>query len=83
MASFMSYTCHIAIGNEPADLTVHPPPSELPTVGSCFSYRCLVFPKKCPQRKARIFRSYSGLKTQKRVFSAYSLKPSFDKLHII
>ena len=51
MASFMSYTCHIAIDNEPADLTVHPP-SELPTVGSCFSYRCLVFPKKCPQRKA-------------------------------
>ena len=44
---------------EPADLTVHPPP-ELPRVGSFFSYRCLVFPKKCPQRKACAFRSYSG-----------------------
>ena len=40
------------IGNEPADLTVQPPPPELPRVGSFFSYRCLVFPKKCPQRKA-------------------------------
>ena len=40
------------IGYEPADLTVHPPPPELPRVGSFFSYRCLVFPKKCPQRKA-------------------------------
>ena len=34
-----------ALGYEPADLTMHPPP-ELPRVGSCFSYRCLVFPKK-------------------------------------
>ena len=58
-----------------------PPPPELPRVGSFFSYRCLVFPKKCPQRKALIFRSYSGLKTQKRVFSAYSLKPNFNKLN--
>ena len=47
------------LGYEPADLTVHPPP-ELPWVGSCFSYRCLVFPKKCPQRKTCAFRSYSG-----------------------
>ena len=47
------------IGYEPADLTVHPPP-ELPRVGSFFSCRCLVFPKKCPQRKACAFRSYSG-----------------------
>ena len=29
-----------------------PPPPELPRVGSFFLYRCLVFPKKCPQRKA-------------------------------
>ena len=50
----------INIGYEPADLTVHPPPPELPRVGSFFSYRCLVFPKKCPQRKASAFRSYSG-----------------------
>ena len=42
----------ILIGYEPADLTVHPPPPELPRVGSFFSYRFLVFPKKCPQRKA-------------------------------
>ena len=59
-----------------------PPPSELPRVGSFFSYRCLVFPKKCPQRKAWIFRSYLGLKSQKRGFSAYSLKPNFNKLNI-
>ena len=45
------------IGYEPGDLTVHPPP-ELPRVGSFFSYRCLVFPKKCPQRKACAFRTY-------------------------
>ena len=51
---------HTHIGYEPADLTVHPPPPELPRVGSFFSYRCLVFPKKCPQRKACAFRSYSG-----------------------
>ena len=36
------------------------PPPELPRVGSFFSYRCLVFPKKCPQRKACAFRSYLG-----------------------
>ena len=47
----------IIVGYEPADLTVHPPP-ELPRVGSFFSYRCLVFPKKCPQRKACAFRNY-------------------------
>ena len=41
----------VLIGCEPADLTMHPTP-ELPRVGSFFSYRCLVFPKKCPQRKA-------------------------------
>ena len=46
-----------AIGYEPGDLTVHPPP-ELPRVGPFFSYRCLVFPKKCPQRKACAFRIY-------------------------
>ena len=40
------------IGYEPADLTVHPPPPELPRVGSFFSYRCQVFPIKCPQMKA-------------------------------
>ena len=40
------------VGYEPADLTVHPPPPELPRVGSLFLYRCLVFPKKCPQRRA-------------------------------
>ena len=48
------------IGYEPADFTVHPPPPELPKVGSFFSHRCLVFPKKCPPRKACAFRSYSG-----------------------
>ena len=49
------------VGYEPADLTVHsPPPPELSRVGSFFSYRCLVFPKKCPQRKACTFLSYSG-----------------------
>ena len=48
----------ILLGYEPADLTVHPPPPELPRVGSFFSYRCLVFPKKCPQRKACAFLNY-------------------------
>ena len=56
--NYLRYLANI-IGYEPADLTVHPPP-ELPRVGSFFSYRCLVFPKKCPQRKACAFRSYSG-----------------------
>ena len=31
------------------------PSPELQRVGSFFSYRCLVFPKKCPQRKACAF----------------------------
>ena len=48
----------LLVGYEPADLTVHPPPPELPRVGSFFSYRCLVFPKKCPQWKACAFRNY-------------------------
>ena len=49
----------LTVGYEPGDLTVHPPPPpELPRVGSFFSYRCLVFPKKCPQRKACAFRIY-------------------------
>ena len=74
---------YVLLGYEPADLTVHPPPPELPRVGSFFSYRCLVFPKKCPQSKACAFRSYSGKKTQKRGFSLYSLKSNFDKLKLI
>ena len=59
------------------------PPPDLPRVSSFFSYRCLVFPKKCTQRKACAFRSYSGLQTQKRGFSLYSLKSNFEKLKII
>ena len=39
------------LGYEPADLKVHPPPRNAEG-GFIFSYRCLVFPKKCPQRKA-------------------------------
>ena len=50
----------LLLGYEPADLTVHPPLPELLRVGSCFSYRCLVFPEKCPQMKACALRSYSG-----------------------
>ena len=53
-----SRLCYIAtcgpfckdIGYEPADLTVHPP--ELPRVGSFFSYRCLVFPKKMSSKES-------------------------------
>ena len=56
--SYLSDMDDIDIGYEPAYLTVHPPPPELPRVGSFFSYRCLVFPKKCPQRKACAFWSY-------------------------
>ena len=39
------------IGYVPADLTVHPPPRTAEG-GFIFLYRCLVFPKKCPQMKA-------------------------------
>ena len=70
------------IGYEPADLTVHPPPKTIEG-GFIFLYRCLVFPNKCPQRKACTFLSYPGYNTQKRVFLTYSLKPNFDKLNII
>ena len=48
------------LGYEPADLTVHPPPPRTAARGFFFSYRCLVFPKKCPQRKACAFQNYSG-----------------------
>ena len=72
------------IGNEPTDLTVHPPPhSELPRVGSFFSYRCLVFPKKISSKESLNISELFRLKDPKRVFSAYSLKPHFDKLNII
>ena len=40
------------IGYEPADLTVHPHPLRTGESGFIFLYRCLVFPKKSPQRKA-------------------------------
>ena len=30
------------LGYEPADLTVHPPPPDLPKVSLLFSYRCLL-----------------------------------------
>ena len=46
-----------------------PPLPELPRVGSFFSYRCLVFPKKVLKGNPEY--SYSDLKIQKRVFSAY------------
>ena len=59
-----------------------PPPPELPRVGSFFSYRCLVFPKNVLKGKPEYFVVYLGLKTQKRGFSAYSLKPNFNKLNI-
>ena len=48
-AVFQSYC---TIGYEPADLTVHPPPPIAAEGGFIFLYRCLVFIKKCPQRKA-------------------------------
>ena len=39
--------------NEPAKLSVHPPPPpEVSRVGSFLSYKCLVFPKTCPRMKA-------------------------------
>ena len=55
---WITLLCVVILGYEPADRTVHPPPPELPRVGSFFSYRCLVFPKKCPQKKACAFRNY-------------------------
>ena len=46
-----------------------PPTKKKPSrMGSFFSYRYLVFPKKCPQREACTFRRYSGSNTQKRGF---------------
>ena len=46
------YRVTMALGYEPADLTVHPSP-ELPRVGSFFSYRCLVFPKKMSSKEIK------------------------------
>ena len=55
---------------------------ELPRVGSFFPHKCLVFPKKCPKKKPE----YVGVIQVKRpknvFFSAYSLKPNFNKLNI-
>ena len=57
------------LGYEPADLTVHPP--ELPRVGSFFSYRCLVFPKKnVPKGKPVLF-GIIEVKRPKNVFFHY------------
>ena len=71
------------LGYEPADLTVHPPPPELPMVGSFFSYRCLVFPKKMSSKKSLNISELFRFKDPKSVFSAYSLKPNFSNLNII
>ena len=49
----------MTLGYEPADLTVHLPPKTIEGE-LIFLYRCLVFPKKCPERKACTFLSYSG-----------------------
>ena len=51
MARLDRYRICIPLGFEPADLTVHPSPRTAEG-GFIFSYRCLVFPKKCPQMKA-------------------------------
>ena len=43
------------------------PPPELPRVGSFFSYRCLVFPKKCRHRKACAYLGIIEVKRPKNV----------------
>ena len=71
------------IGYEPVDLTVHPPPPELPRVSSIFSYRFLVFPKKMSSKESLNISELLRLKYRKTCyFSAYSLKPNFNKLNI-
>ena len=75
----------MVIGYEPADLTVHhpSPPPRTAEVGSFFSYRCLVFPKKMSLKEIINSSELFRFKDPKTCFSAYSLKPDFDKLNII
>ena len=60
--------CVNNIGYEPADLTVHPPPPELPRVGSFSPYRCLVFTNKMSSRESLCFSELLRLKDQKTCF---------------
>ena len=45
----------IRLGYDPADLTVHPPPQEIPRVSSFFLYRCPVFLKNVFKGKPVLF----------------------------
>ena len=59
-----------AIGYEPADgvQQMCTPPPELPRVGSFFSYRCLVFPKKMSSTESLCFLELLRLKDPKTWF---------------
>ena len=64
----MLYYCALCLlGYEPADLTVHPPPLELPRLGSFFSYRCLVFSKNAFKEMPEYF-GVIQVKRHKNVF---------------
>ena len=65
------------IGYEPTDLTVHPPPPELPRVGSFFSYRCLVFPKKMSSKESLCFSELLRLKDPKTWFFSIFTQTQF------
>ena len=57
------------LGYEPTCHTVHRPlPPRTDEDGFIFSYMCLVFPQKCPQRKACFFGVIHVLKDPKTWF---------------
>ena len=56
--SILLLDIYMYIDNEPAGLTIHPPPLKQSRVGSFFSHRCLVLPKFFPKRKSGFYRRY-------------------------
>ena len=65
------------LGYEPANLTVHPPPPKLLRVGSFFSYRCLVFPKKMSSKESLYLSELSRLKDPKTWFLSIFTQTKF------
>ena len=60
----------LIIGSEPADLTVHPPPPELPRVGSFFRIGVQCFQKNVLKEKPVLF-GVIQVKSPKNVFFHY------------